>query len=185
MARPPRNQFNATERTLLEYGKAMSEWSRIERALFHWFAHVTLLDDEPARRIFYSTTGFRGRADMLSAVVSLNKLEANETELIKVALKRAVQWSAFRNKLAHGEFSLDRQNIVQGKLSPHIARSQAISFEHLKRAQSNFRQLSEALYAGLELAFGPYDGDQDDPLSSLEKCIELVRSLPVHLEPDR
>jgi hypothetical protein len=167
-----------SDKTLLEFGKVMSEWSKIERCLFYWFAYATLLDDAPARCIFYSANSFRARVDMLEAVVNLNKLEENETAVIKAGIKRAVQWSAFRNKIAHGEFSFDQQNIVQGKLPPRAAKAKAISFEHLQRARRNFRELSDALYAGLDLTFGPGENADDGLLASLEGCLEVIQSLP-------
>ena len=169
---------NTRDRTLLTYGKALGKWAEIEKALYDWFRYATLLDDRPARAIFYSATAFRGRLDMLDALVDLEQLEAADIEFLEAASKKCIQYSGFRNKLAHGAFSFDGTQILQGKHPYKIARENALALDDLVIAASNFENLADAIQAALFISQGA-DPPEEEPLSSLEKCLAQVRTLPI------
>lgn len=134
------------------YGCTMAQWGGIERALYYWFFYITQLTDDMARAIFYSARSFSARADMLQAAIDHStKLDGGQSDFIKRALKRALGYSGFRNRMAHGEPIMNivermgqpreiNYSIVQGKTSKVIPDAE-ISIEDLATAATNFHAL--------------------------------------------
>ena len=115
MSEPPRKfKFTLQKEQLADasaelyhyYGHVMTRWSQLETALFYWFAKITKMPDGMSRAIFYSARGFAARAEMLeAAVANATELTPDQLKILKEALKKARSYSAFRNKVAHGEVS--------------------------------------------------------------------------------
>ena len=86
------------------YGLALGEWSRLENSLYFWFAHVTKMKHPIGRAIFFSAKSFASRAEMLEAAIEhQDNLSKHQLELIEEIIKKARKYSAFRNRITHGE----------------------------------------------------------------------------------
>ena len=83
-------------------GHLMLVWAELEEILLHWFMTASGMDQAKARAVFYSAKSFNGRADMLKAVIPLGPFDEATVEFIKAGLKKARQFSGFRNLAAHG-----------------------------------------------------------------------------------
>src|SRR5687768_7879899 len=84
----------------INYGVAMDAWSGLERAMFDWFCYLTRVQRPIANAIFWSNRGFYARTEMLEAIVEIAPPKQEiETRFIKEALKKARQYSAYRNRL--------------------------------------------------------------------------------------
>ena len=99
------------------FGKAMVAWARLESGFYGWFEHATLLDMRQAKPLYYSATNFKARLDLLRAAISGTKLEAAEQEFIKAAIKLSIEYNTVRNKLAHGEMTIDGLVIEESSLT--------------------------------------------------------------------
>ena len=163
-----------------EFGATMLAWSNIERFLYHWFAGITAMPDGMARAIFYSARSFNARAEMLEAAIEYaHKQTPAEIAFIKEAIKKARQFSEFRNRMAHGEARLTinprdpkdvHYKITQGK---NVERSEetAITITDLRQAQKSFKKL-------FTLLMGIIPQFRDENGLTAEQALPLVRELP-------
>lgn len=164
------------------YGVAMSQWSGVERGLYLWFVHVTQMKEKVARAVFYSARSFNARAEMLQAALEqADHLAPERREFISKALKRAWDYSSFRNRMAHGEPQL---NILEIKGSPRkvswsIVQGKAkdggkdISMDDLEVAQRNYYVLQNLL-----IDTHPTSGIGNPNPEWPAKALELMNDLP-------
>jgi len=165
-----------TDRTLLAFGKAMAAWARIEIGFYTWFEHIGAFDLRQAKPIYYSATNFKSRMDLIRAAMEGVTLEHDEDEFIRAAMKVAVSYNSFRNKLAHGEFTFDGL-LVEGKhVDRRKARAEAISAAELQAFANLANEFSTILYAARDVALGFTEEDQE--ITSLAQCTERVKALP-------
>jgi hypothetical protein len=167
----------------LQLGRAIAGWSIMESAYCGFFAKVTQMHPPMARRIFYSTVGFRARTKMLRlAMDSVNFSEPEMREFWQDSIDKSEKYAKFRNELAHGDvvniaFEGSRYNgqtiIIQGrefwKADPNP--SEVITLEDIKRGDANIRRLAAALVFVL-------GRDPTKPGPGQKECRELVRLLP-------
>lgn len=106
-ARSKSSELSEKDKSFLAFGKAMAAWASLESGFYAWFEHVTMLDTRIATPLYYSASNFKSRLDMLRAAMQSFQIEDEELKFIKEAIKRAIDYSGFRNKLAHGEFTLE------------------------------------------------------------------------------
>jgi hypothetical protein len=165
-----------TDRTLLAFGKAMAAWARIEIGFYTWFEHIGAFDLRQAKPIYYSATNFKSRMDLIRAAMAGVTLEDDEDQFINAAIKAAVRYNSFRNKLAHGEFTFDGL-LVEGKhVDTRKARAEAISAPELLAFANLANEFSTILYRARDLALGI--AEDDDEHTSLTMCTESVKALP-------
>jgi hypothetical protein len=99
-----RQWIEARQEFLFRLGVAMAEWANVERGFYYWFAAFTKLNDPMARSIFYGAKGFGARADMVESTIPFAQGFSDvEIKLVELAVKKARNYSGFRNSLAHGE----------------------------------------------------------------------------------
>jgi hypothetical protein len=174
---PPAMGLSNQDQAFLLFGRAMAAWAKVERAFYAWFEHITLLDMRQAQPLYYAVTNFRSRMDLISAGLAFVKLDCKEEEeFIGKAIKLARNYSSFRNRLAHGEFTIDGL-IVEGRTVDRAeARKNAISHEQLRAAANNFQTLADLLWQARDL--GLMGEIEDEPDASLSGCIQRLRDLP-------
>jgi hypothetical protein len=173
---PMAGRFKApdTDTSFLLFGRAMAAWANVEKGLYLWFEHATLLDTNVAKPLFYSGTSFQSRLGLLKAAVNSSGLERDARSFIEAAMKRAASYSAFRNRLAHGEFTMDGL-IVEGKHHERkVARDEAITQDMLNVAANNFRKLADLLWKARDLELGY----EDEPEASLDSYLQELNDLP-------
>lgn len=172
----------AEEKFHLTYGRALAQWAVIEQRMFFWFWQITGLSEDMSRAVFYSSKNFAGRADMLEAALSASTTPDNVTEFLKAAMKKARQFSSFRNQLAHGETMFDAQPaspnhlqtvLIDGKHNDGTTTT-VTTVEQIEVATGNFRELSRLIMDVLMYLQGQFFDEQASP----EQCRELVRALP-------
>jgi hypothetical protein len=165
-----------TDKTLLAFGKAMAAWARIEIGFYIWFEHIGAFDTRQARPIYYSATNFKSRMDLIRAAMEGVKLDREEEEFINAAIKVAIRYNSFRNKLAHGEFTFDGL-LVEGKhVDRRKARAEAISANQLQAFAKLANEFSMILYTARDVALGVAEHDQE--YTTLASCTESVKALP-------
>jgi hypothetical protein len=173
-ARPKPPMLSEKDNAFLSYGKAMANWASLERAVYEWFQHITLLDAKQAKPIFYSVTNTKTRFALVRAALSANQLDRDERIFVEKALNRAGEYSSFRNKLAHGEFTFEGI-IIEGK---HHDRAKAtetgITREQVDRAASRFRELADLLYDAYDIALRGHDNAD----ARISDCLERLNELP-------
>jgi hypothetical protein len=166
----------------INYGIAMERWSALEQAMYLWFEHLTGLKREVASAIFYCARGFFSRAEMLESLIEVVcDAEKIETQIMKEGIKKARNYSGFRNKLAHGERLLNIHQsragdtahyvITQGKSATN-PKADEITIQHMQIAADNVRSLHKAM-----LSILPVFMNSDEALSPAE-CLATIRSLP-------
>ncbi|WP_426409858.1 hypothetical protein [Bradyrhizobium ganzhouense] len=165
-----------TNKAFLAFGKAMAAWARIEVGFYIWFEHITAFDLRQAKPIYYSATSFSARLSLIRAAITGVQLEADEMAFIDEAMKLANPYSSFRNKLAHGEFTLDGL-VIEGKhVDRKLARAEAISADKLKKYTHRFNDFAELLLQARDLALGFNDEDHEPGLT-LSHCTQRVAAL--------
>jgi hypothetical protein len=174
--RQPTTSLGEVDRTFLAFGRAMAAWALIERALYTWFEHLTLLDTGVTKPIYFSAKSTSSRLDLLRAAIGAIELGKNEKVFITEAISVVVKYSSFRNKLAHGEFTFDGEIIETKQTSRKAVKEKSISREDLHRASQNFMVLTNLLNNALGFVEG-YPESEDE---SIEICIVQLRELPVH-----
>ncbi len=113
--------LDATVDFHIHYGNAMARWAQLENALYLWFSAATAMNDAVGRAIFYSARGFAARAEMLEAAVEhATTLSPEQIEFLKEAIKKARQYSGFRNKVAHGEPRVHLYENEEGEKRRHF-----------------------------------------------------------------
>lgn len=167
----------------LAYGRALSSWASLEQVLYTWFHEISGMPPAMSRGIFYSARNFNGRSDMLEAAISTSTLPTEFIEFIKAAIKKSVQFNAFRNSIAHGEPALYKPNqnnfevrqiMIQGSKGTDTPPDLYIDVTRLDVARFNFGALRSAMIDALLQKLGV-----DDPGGpTLQECLERVRALP-------
>ncbi|SDB31385.1 hypothetical protein [Bauldia litoralis] len=137
------------------FGRAMLNWSHVEQRLFWYFEHITEMKHEMSRAVYYSARNFTARAEMLAAAMSANQaLDSDLSVFLQKALKKARQYQAFRNSLAHGETIMfantgiraeNRLTLVEGKRALHLSIDSGIKVSQLRTAAKNFSRLASLL----------------------------------------
>jgi hypothetical protein len=160
-------------------GAAMAEWARIEDALLYWFMVTANLEEPMARAVFFSARSFAGRKDMLQASIEPSAMEDDVRAFLRAGLKKAHQFSGFRNRTAHGQpmFDIDTASktykqyfLAEGSNSQNI-RQDAVTLSDLSAATCNFHELARLLYDMLPWYRAKISAS---PLGHLE----AVRALP-------
>jgi len=180
----PKDQLEAATAEFYHfYGHALARWSQLETSLYYWFAKITGMPDAMARGIFYSARSFAARAEMLEAALEhATHLKDSDIAFLKEALKKARNYSGFRNKLAHGEPRLAvtkdgetvkgvHYTISQGRNQPS-ATEELLTVQDLFIAAEHFHVVAEC--AREALGFPPNRPNPKSP----EECLSLVRALP-------
>ncbi|MFN3764509.1 MAG: hypothetical protein ACK4R3_02960 [Aliihoeflea sp.] len=172
----------AEEKFHLAYGRALAQWAVVEQRMFFWFWQITGLPQDMSRAVFYSSKNFAGRADMLEAALGASATPDDVTEFLRSAMKKARQFSSFRNQLAHGETMFDPQPdspnhlqtvLIDGKHNDGTL-ANVTTVEQIEAATGNFRELSRLIVDVLVHLQGQFRAEHVSP----EKCTELVRALP-------
>lgn len=166
---------SSKDEALLAFGKAMAAWAKVERGLYLWFEHITLLDYQKCNPLYYSVQTFRARLELIRAALSCNQLENDEREFIEIAMKVVLPYNSVRNKLAHGEFTLDGL-VFDSKVVDHRERQQTvIDQQSLDRFTQEAGKLARLLADARDLALG--FEDHNDPEASLQRCIREIREM--------
>jgi hypothetical protein len=148
------------------YGRALAKWADPEFCLAHLFGKVTDMHETVATRVFFSARASSGRLEMLSEALPAQAGHPDTVAAIKALIKKAGQYNATRNRLAH-EFTTLRTDYEQmeaehvlvktPRLVDITTRSQslsnAISTKNLKEIWDNFSKLTEMtvlIYASFE-----------------------------------
>jgi hypothetical protein len=160
-----------------ELGKTIASWSRVEDGLFEWFKQCTGMREQLARAVFYSSRSFEGRSDMLLAAIPLSSCNEKMRTAIRLCVKRARQYSAFRNRISHGHIIFVKINDV---LQPVLNEGQTyavypgcdyVTLRDLEIVGYNFRELSYLI-----LGFHP---EYQAPDVCELGCLEEIRALPI------
>jgi hypothetical protein len=149
------------EKAYLAFGKAMAAWAKVEVGFYVWFEHISDIDLRQAKPIYYSATSFKSRMDLVRGAIEGHAPTSDEQIFIDQAMKLAIPYNSFRNKLAHGEFTLDGL-IIEGKhVDRKQARAKAISLVELSKFTVRFNEFADLLFRARELALGFEDHDDD------------------------
>lgn len=132
----------------LQYGKTLAAWAQLEQTLGQLFCALCRFESgsQLGSELFFSGRSFQTRADLLWAALRSVDLPEDVAVVIRLALKRARDYSGARNKVAHGYPShmvfvdVDWQGwrIKEGEQS-HLPGG--IGITELKNAQANFSDL--------------------------------------------
>jgi hypothetical protein len=158
-------------------GKAVAAWSTIEDGLFEWFKYCTGLEEYIARSVFYSARSFEGRRDMLSAAIPFSQGDEKTRTGIRLCIKRARQYSEFRNRISHGHLiyyatTVPQYVIAEGRtLSSPWNDTKYVTLDDLKAATLNFEGLAYCL-----LGFHP---QWQAPDVCEQGCLEEIQALPI------
>jgi hypothetical protein len=133
----------------LQYGMTLASWARLEESLGGIFSVLCGFDqfEGMGPALFYSGRSFATRADLLSAAIRTADLSDDYRELLRAILKKARQFSASRNQIAHGvpTHFIETKTPYQGwriKGGEQIWRAGGVSLQDLINANANFRDLS-------------------------------------------
>jgi hypothetical protein len=154
----------------------MAAWARIEFSFYVWFEFVADLDLRLAKPLYYSAVGFRARMRLIRSALAAVEMEQDVERFLKAALGLADDYVGFRNKLAHGEFTIDGL-IIEGKHASRFqARAEGVSITELRRFTTWFNDFAMLLLDARELAEGLSD-EENEPGRTLENCIAQVALL--------
>jgi hypothetical protein len=159
-----------------QLGKATAAWSSIEEGLFEWFRLCTGLEERLARAVYYSARSFEGRRDMLSAAIPFSLCDEKTRTSIRLCIKRARQYSEFRNRISHGHIfyyagNPPRHVIAEGRaLATLFTEQSVVTLEDLKTATINFEELRHLI-----LGFHP---DWQHPSVCEQGCLAEIQALP-------
>lgn len=166
---------------LLMYGHALAAWAFLEEALCNNFHRLLNVKGDLPRLLFFSGRSFATRADMYSAAIAgATGVSETRRKAHKALLKRARQFSAGRNAIAHAiprRFS----NMDEGarlKQGHRLWKPGGAGFSELARACDNFQRLSDAADILLITTWRKKRSDQ-----LAEECLLLVRGLPSQAFP--
>jgi hypothetical protein len=176
-------QQRASFEFLHAFGLAMSQWARLERSLYDWFERASEMRSEMASAIFFGARGFSARAEMLESILEHAKvLSTTETEFLKEAIKKARQFSQFRNSIAHGEplpnfvRSGDDIEMHYAIVHPKHVRTMhpdQLSVEDIFVAADNIHSLQRCT-----VEMSAWLRERNQNLRSPEECLAHVRALP-------
>lgn len=175
----PKPQIEELHRFYTAYGRAMSQWARIESELCQWFTQITKMTPATASAVFYSSRSFNGRSDMFEAAITTISLSEVESTFLKNVIKKAVCYYSFRNRIAHRRFIHLHDNertppegtwlLVEGTDTFAAA---GIQITDLDNASTNFAKLADAMQLAFMHCLYP------ERFPSLEICLEQVHALP-------
>jgi hypothetical protein len=137
------------------YGRTLAWWAGVERSLFRWFVIITSMPENLARAIFYGARSFIARAEMLEAAIDhAHGQTKEEIEFVKAGIKKARQYSEFRNRLAHGEmapfFDIEsKQMTMTVTETKKLDFKNLITIEHLQIASINFYKLQLHIFQAM------------------------------------
>jgi hypothetical protein len=162
-------------------GRASLAWTSIEYQLGHWFAEATGMQDRRlSHGTFFSVSGFANRKAMFVAALRLRTLSVEQTNFLQAATKKADQWVATRNLIAHGGLTnlnrLDANDervfvVTDNVFAPGWAPPTQLTVEQLECAAFNFNRLAGALFdASIQ--------DQSPTTPRLPVLLLQVRLLP-------
>lgn len=158
------------------YGIALAQWAQVEATLYDWFAILTKMKDPMARGVFYSAKSFLARADMLEAAIAASGEPDPVKKFVDEVLKKARQYSTFRNTITHGEALLNASandptnvyfTLVQGK----NINGPAVNVGQLQRAAQRFASLRS-------LALDMLPEYRAEHVQSPDEHLRLVTELP-------
>jgi hypothetical protein len=168
-------KLSERDEAVLAFGKAMAAWPRVERGFYLWFEHVTLLDYQQCNPLYYSVQTFRARLDLLRAALECNAIEKDELEFIETAMKVVQPYNSLRNKLAHGEFTLDGLVVDSKSVGREDRLASIIDLGRLKTFTNEANELATLMGDARDLALG--FADHNDPDASLARCLARIREL--------
>jgi len=118
---------------------------------------------------------------MLSAVIPISSLDTPRKELLKAAVKKAANYSAFRNIAAHGAMNVQEDEnppiyvLADPQASDPVLAEQGLKTEQLDLAAYNIGMLRKYLAEAHPRVY-----DEHSP--SLDKLLELIRELPTQVD---
>ena len=157
----------------IQYGKALASWAQVEDQLCVGFC--LMLNQPPfggfARALFFSGRSFASRADLMSAAIAHGNVEEVAKPVWKALLKKARQFSAARNAIAHGvpvSLHIDLAPYEGIKIKEGVGTwdEGGINVSQLAEAEGNFDKLNSMIHAA---AFRQ---------TPFEECLSQVESLP-------
>lgn len=170
----------------MAFGRAFGQWALIEERLFYWFHYATGLPGDLARIIYYSHRTFQGRSLMLENVLETRPLKVpGAQEFIVAAIKKAVQFNGFRNKLAHGDPTFDVRGgsptfkqviLLQARHGIYEAAETAVTMAQLGTATNNFRELARLIMDVFDFLNSGVEPDKP------AECLKQVLALPDRAE---
>lgn len=111
---------DSEEQFFAAVGRTVAAWSALEYLMCQWF--IKLLKDSPTSgktmsllKVFSSARNFNTKRDLLEAA-ALSASTGSEQEFLVTAIKKASQYSAFRNKVAHDLYIKDGNRM---QIQPH------------------------------------------------------------------
>ena len=154
MRKPPPINDADHARALAEfrttYGMLMEAWARVEAAVFYWFMLLTGIEERMARAIYYSARSFSARGSMVDATLPLSPIDPAKKEFVKAALKKAGQYSGFRNRATHGEpvwnYRLSQYVLAEGDWGEKGPADDAITIRQMQVACRNFSELRRLMW---------------------------------------
>jgi hypothetical protein len=157
----PGSKVVEAQRTFYQaFGLTMASWARLESCMFYWFMNAIEKPEDVARAVFFSAKNFTGRRDMFNAAIPHSSFDNDIRAFLKAASKKARQYAEFRNRVAHGEPTIDGRrtspSFMQYVLSePRFPRSSAlpehaldsiVTNEHLDTATQNLTELVRLMW---------------------------------------
>lgn len=150
-------ELDAREQFHQVIGAAMASWARVEDAMLSWFISNTEMNEAMARAVFYSATGFQGRADMIKATLRVATLAPVHTQFLKHGVKRARAYATFRNRIAHQQpiFITEESSplrwqfvLIEGKVRPeeYTPDQNVTTMSDMAVASQNFTKLADLFY---------------------------------------
>ena len=163
-----------------DYGTLMETWGKLEDALFYWFLWMTNIDKPLARAIYFSTRTFTARRDLLRSVLPLSKLDEPTKEFVREGVKKAGQFSSFRNRAVHGvprwNKTTNQHVLADGAWNDDDPLTGAVTKGQIQAAIKNIAELYAVLW-DLKRPLGRTYPDGIRPASP-QAYLERIRALP-------
>lgn len=161
------------------FGTTMARWSGLEHSFVDLFARLTGMEHRMAHAVFFSGRNFVTRADLIRGAIDATTAHSEIAEFAKGALKRALQYSAFRNALAHGVLTvvphigspLDGQPVVMESTGFRLMEDAPTTITDMRNAATNFTAFTVLVQHAASW-------DETEPEQAPHKYLELVRELP-------
>lgn len=172
---PPEDRMNEF---YIAYGKVIDEWAFIEFVLAHIFGAITLIDNRMSEALFYSGRSFQTRRDLLAAAIEHSPAKGAADDILefaKACLKKANQYSTFRNALAHRlilwNHITDRGELREGDDIENLDSKKLYLIEDLVTAQKNYHSFRMLMLKVIK-------PETYQPELSPEEGRELILALP-------
>jgi hypothetical protein len=162
-------------------GLAVSHWALIELQLSLWFHLLTDIEHQIANDLFFSTTSFVAKADLIKTALTHSKVPDTEKEFVEVCRQKALTYSKYRNKFVHGGM-----HILSGEMFI-LDFYGAVTFEkfeggitvaHLNQAAANFHALMLCLNNARLIYKNEPLAKSTNPPPTLATLLAQVRLLP-------